>query len=186
MKVYFTAAITQREQLEGEYQSIINAIQKLNHQVVTAYDVLNQPLEEVLSSDMKMQRRYFSQWQKIIQSADASIVEVSFPSTIHIGTEIGAFIERGKPLICLYVRGRDPAFLGEFHSSKLIKLEYNIQNIDDVLRWGFEEIDRMINRRFTFFVSPDIDDHLTKVSQRRNLSRSEYIRELILKDMKRK
>lgn len=186
MRVYFTASIAQRGQLIEEYKSIIKEIVNLGHKCITAYDILNEPLEMALSLDERVQSRYYQNWRKIISQVDAGVVEVSFPSTIHIGTEISALIERGKPVICLYASMRNPSFLNEFHSSRLIKLEYSRDSIKDVLKWGFEEVERMMNRRFTFFVSPEIDTYLEKVSKEKSLPRSEYIRNLILKDMKRR
>lgn len=186
MNVYFTASILQREQLKNEYVAIMQAINKLGHSLITAGDVMKVSVEEVLVDDDRAQKDYFLFWQKTIQTSEVGVVEASFPSTVHIGTEISALLERGKPVICLYTRGRNPAFTGKLHSSKLIKLEYNKETIVDVLKWALEEAENMLNRRFTFFVSPEIDNHLTKISQERSLPRSDYIRNLILQDMKKR
>ena len=185
MKVFFTASIVQREELRKEYQAIINAVKKLGHELLMAGDVMNVSLEEVMNPDQKEQESYFRLWQNTINFAQIGVVEVSFPSTVHIGTEIAALVERDKPVICLHTKGRDPFFTGEFHYSRFVKLEYDTETVEDVLKWGFEEVERMMNRRFTFFVSPEIDDYLNKISRQKSLPRSEYIRNLILKDMKK-
>lgn len=65
----------------------------------------------------------------------------------------------------------------------MIKLEYSLKVIEEALDWGLEEAEQMLNRRFTFFISPEIDTFLDKISKKSGRSRSEYIRELIEEKM---
>jgi hypothetical protein len=186
MKVYFAAAISKRDELGREFAAIMKAITNLGHELLLAYDVMHDDVERILNQTTEETHVHYVKWQKTIQKADVAVVEVSFPSTVHIGVEVGALIERSKPVICLYAKGHNPVFTSEFHSSRLIKLEYSIETIEDVLRWGFEEVEGMLNRRFTFFITPEIDAYLGKMSGKKGASRSEYIRELIEKEMRKK
>lgn len=183
MKVYFTAAIYQREKLEEEYRAIIKAIQDCGHDVLTSFNIMEEKLDRVLSISKVDHEVYFGTWSKVIKQADVAVVEVSFPSTVHIGMEIGGLIERGKPVICLYQQGRNPTFVEDFHSPRLLKLEYTKDDVKEVLEWVFEEVEQLLNRRFTFFIPPEIDAYLNKMADADDTSRSEYIRNLISKDM---
>jgi hypothetical protein len=184
MKVYFTASITYRNKYINEYSSIIKVIKELGHEYLEAYDVLNRKLSQVLKTDADLQQSYYKKWQRTIAKADIAIVEASFPSTVHIGFEIAHLLERGKPTIILYTKGNNPTLASEYHSQRAIKLEYSVDTLKDDLKWGLEEAEQMLNRRFTFFISPNIDAFLNKIMKQKGLSKSEYIRELIEKNMK--
>jgi len=185
MKVYFTAAIYQREELFKEYKAILHVIKELGHEVLTSFDILNKKLDQVLHERSEDTERHFLLWCKTIAKADAAVVEASFPSSVNIGMEVGALLERGKPTICLYLSGRDPVFTSEMHSSRLLKTEYTLDSVKDTLQWGFEEVEQMINRRFTFFISPELDAYLSQVMKKKGISRSDFIRTLIVREMRR-
>lgn len=111
--------------------------------------------------------------------------EGSFPSSIHIGFETGMILARGNPVIILHKKDRDPVFINKFHTSRLIKSEYDNNNIEEVLDWCIEEVKQLVNRRFTFFVSPEIENFLDKVVDNNGVTRSEYIRNLIEGEMQK-
>jgi len=162
----------------------MDTIKKLKHTLLTSFDVLGTPLEYVKSQGESGQQKFYRRWLGEVKRADIGVFEVSFPSTANVGLEIGSFIERGKPALCLYKHGRDVTFVGEYHSSRIIRLEYSNETVKEVLRWGIEEAEQMIHRRFTFFISPQIDSFLDKVTKTTGKSRSEYIRELIESQIK--
>ena len=112
-------------------------------------------------------------------------VETSFPSTVNIGTEIGYFVKQGKPVVCLYENGRQSVFTSEVLSNRLIEGEYNEDDLEKVLEWGLKEAEQMLNRRFTMFITPEIDCYLNEISKQGG-SRSEFIRNLIRKKMEKK
>lgn len=162
----------------------MKAIEDCGHEVLTSFDVLKEKLEVVVGKTVEKHEQFYQTWMKTVGEAKVGVVEVSFPSTVHIGIEIGGLIERGKPVICLYQKGRNPTFVEDFHSPRLIKLEYTKENAREVLEWAFEEVEQMLNRRFTFFIPPEIDTYLNKIADVDDTSRSEYVRNLITKDMK--
>ncbi len=103
-----------------------------------------------------------------------------------MGIEIGDLIERGKPVICLYKKGKNPGFTLNIHSEKLLMYEYSEDNIKEVLAWAFEDVEQLLKRRFTFFISSEIDSFLYKIAKDKGTSRSEFIRGLIDREMERK
>lgn len=180
MKVYFTASISQREKgMDAEHRAIYKTIERLGHEVLTSYDVLNSPLHGILSQKYQETIKFYQVWSKTIPKAEVAVLETSFPSTVNIGLELSQLLEKGKPVICLYKHGRDPNFIGEFHSNRIIKLEYDLDDLEDVLQFGFEEAIKMLNRRFTFFITPEIETFLDKISRDKSISKSEYLRGLV-------
>lgn len=186
MKVYFTASIKQRGGLEEEYKLITEAIENSGNELVTSFDVLNLDLSYVLNQTIEQIDNFYQVWLKTINKADIGVVEVSFPSTVHIGMEISTLINKAKPVICLYKKGRNPTFTGEHHSSRIIKVEYTRETIKEALEWGLEEAEQLVNRRFTFFINPEIENFLDRKSEETGLSKSEYIRELIEEKLQKK
>ena len=128
----------------------------------------------------------FSAEQQInnIQECDLAIIEGSCPSTIQIGLEMTMILERGKPVIFLYKEGMSPLFINAISSIKLIKSEYTESDLEDTLGWCLEELDHISNRRFTFFISQEIEEFIRKTASKNKLSKSEFIRHLIKKEMK--
>ena len=67
---------------------------------------------------------------------------------------------------------------------QLLKSEYTMDNLFEVVRQGIEYLSDFMNTRFTMLMPPDIGKYLDNVSAK-GVNRSEYIRKLIRVDMKR-
>lgn len=183
MKAYFTASIYQREKRLAEYKAIIAGLKKLGVAKIFSEDTVSIPLEEALNSKEIERKKWFNTWRAYVSKSDFAIAEISFPSTINIGFEVNKIIEHGKPVICLYKEGSDPAFISELHSKRIIKSSYTIETLPEVLAWAVGEVRELINRRFTFILSPDIDNFLDDSFENYGLTASDLIRDLIRKEM---
>lgn len=184
MKIYFTAPLYEKNKFVHFYRKITESLEKFGHVVIT--DVFDYEASDILSQSAEDASKYLSTWNGYLRDSDICIAEISFPETVNIGFEVASILDRGKPVIALYRKGTDPVFITSDFSSRMIKVEYTPEDTETVLKWALEEAEQMLNRRFTFFVSPEIDNHLTKISQERSLPRSDYIRNLILQDMKKR
>ena len=179
MKIYITAPIYYRQELKPALLEAIRFLKKEGHQLLSD-DILETPLEEALSSSQKIQTTWFETWRKYISAADLAVAEISYLGTVNVGFEIASILSRGMPVIGLYQEGKDPVFLGELHSSRLIKVSYGKNTpIKEALAWALEEAKQMISRRFTFFIPPSIDNFLEELYRKKGISKSEFIRSLI-------
>ena len=185
MKVYFSAAITYRNKMRDSYKEIKSSIISLGYECLESFDVMGEDLDYVLSQTHEQSAEFVRRWNKVVGEADMAVLETSYPGTVNMGFEASAILEKGKPVVAMCKKGQNPSFLGDFHSKKFIKLEYDDKNIRELVEYGLNEAKEMLDRRFTMIISPAIDDHLEKVADKNNLSRSEYIRELIRKDMEK-
>lgn len=165
MKVYFNASTKEKEEDLTVYQRIKNYLKRRNQEVFSNPSSEKEQINNILQCDV-------------------AVIEGSYPSTIQVGFETAMILEKGKPVIFLYKTGMSPFFINAIHSFKLIKSEYSENNLEDTLDWCFEELEHISNRRFTFFISPDIEDFLQKIAKRNKLSKSEFIRYLIKKEMR--
>ena len=181
MKIYFNASDTPSDTSDHVYQKIISYLHTHHHEVYEK--ILGEHIPPLSKIDQHYIHSWFKQWNTYISECDVAIIEGSHPSSVHIGFEIGTILSRNKPVILLYRKDHDPVFIHSLFSGKLIKSEYTNESIEDVLSWCLDELKHIINRRFTFFVSPDIDKYLDTISRKDDTTRSEYIRELIEQDM---
>jgi hypothetical protein len=122
---------------------------------------------------------------KWIDKADFSVIEGSFPSTLHIGHEISLTLEKSKPVIVMYVAGAEPVVFKGLKDDRIIWVEYNEKNLDEKLNEAVDTAIKHADVRFNFFVSPKILAYLDWIAQKRMIPRSVFLRNLIEKEMKK-
>lgn len=181
MKVYFTASSIQKGEYNSIYKKIVEYLKKDKHDVYEK--ILSQHLPSITQVSSNSIKEWYKEWSEYVSQCDVAIVEGSYPSSIEIGFEISNILTRGKPVILLYKSNKNPVFVNDLYSSRLIKSEYTEGNLNQVLDWCLEEVKFLSNKRFTFYITPDIDEFLESVSADKETTKSEFIRELILKQM---
>ncbi|OGD62856.1 hypothetical protein A2160_05725 [Candidatus Beckwithbacteria bacterium RBG_13_42_9] len=128
----------------------------------------------------KHYERVFSE----ISEADLIIVEATLPSLT-----IGQFIQEGLdqkiPVLVLCREGERPSFLDgvEEKEDGLLIMEYEPQNLPPVIKEGVNFLCDSLSGRFTMILPKNILRYLNRIAKT-GISRSEYIRKLILKDMR--
>ena len=180
MKIYFTASSAFKKEYREEYTRIVDFLKKKKHEVYEK--IMAENLPKITSVSANEIKEWQKEWAAYVHECDCVIVEGSYPSTIHIGFETGMILSRGKPLILLYKLGLDPVFINNNYSGKLIKSEYDENNLEEVLEWCLTESKHLINHRFTFFISPEMEVYLEQVAEKKCISKSEHLRMLIEND----
>lgn len=184
MKIYFTAAITQKEKFGKTYERIIEILEQNDHTVEHEH-ITKSNLEEIISESDKDRVSYYRTALKRISQADVIVVEGSFPSTLNIGHEITISLEKGKPVVVLYKEGHDSVFMHGLNSEKLFLLEYTEENLDQVLKDTVEYAKDQSDTRFNFFISPRHVAYLDWIAQTKKIPRSVYLRKLLEEDRER-
>lgn len=182
MKIYFSAAIYQEKQFGEVYKRIVDQLKKLGHTV--NQDTTDTSLDEALNKTDEQRVKYYKQVLGWIASSDVVVLEVSFPSTLHIGHEITIALDKGKPVVALYKKGHEPSFFLGLEHDKLLWVEYTESDLEKTLTDSLEFAMQQSDVRFNFFISPQIGTYLDWVSQKRRLPRAVYLRRLIEEDMK--
>jgi hypothetical protein len=183
MKIYFSGALYQKEKLLDSYRRIVDLLKKEGHKVLE--DTLSMPLNKALDMDDEQRVSNYRNIVKWIDQADFSVIEGSFPSTLHIGHEITLAIEKAKPVVVLYRTGAEPTIFKGLKDDRIIWVEYNDQNLEAVLKKAIVMAKKTVDVRFNFFVSPKILNYLDWVAQKRMEPRSVFLRDLIEKEMKK-
>jgi len=184
MKIYFSASLSGKKLYLSNYQVIVDKLTGMGHEVFSDYffkpeieDVQNQTLEEHVAIHKNM--------AKMKIQSDLIVAELSFRSFAQ-GQEISSAFRIGKPVLGIYLYGKKPHLILNDAGDRLLLLEYNLTNFTDVLKQGIEYLVRGSNKRFTMILPSQIVDYLDIISRDDNVSRSEYIRSLIEKDMESK
>jgi hypothetical protein len=181
MKVYFTASIAGKKNFESQYKSIVDALQKLNCDVISDH-ILKENRERILHESKEERLAFQKQLENWITQADCMVVETSFPS-ISVGYEISLAQRFGKPILILYSEGDAPSLLAHHHDEKLICERYTPSSLHGLLSDFINFVKGVHDSRFTFFITPRIARYLEKVSKEKKLPKSVYLRNLIEAEM---
>jgi 2'-deoxynucleoside 5'-phosphate N-hydrolase len=138
MNIYFACSITGGREFETVYQSIVAGLEADGHVIPTSHLASSEVvgLEKVISPQDVYQRDI--RW---IEQADVVIAEVSTPSH-GVGYEVAYALNIGKPVLCLYQRGRavSKMLTGNTHAKITVKTyENGVQAADMAREWVSQE-----------------------------------------------
>lgn len=179
MKVYFSYSP------RGDHhfaQLIYDAIKELGHKHVSTFVKDIDPESFYQAVEKEWKNRYLNSVRSI-EKADICIFELTIPSTAS-GQLAQLSLNKFKPTILLYRKGAHPHFsAGLEETEKRVQiLEYSEEDLKDVLKYAFDMAEEYLNTRFTLLLPRDIVNYLNQL-KKDGQSRSEYIRDLIKKDM---
>lgn len=187
MKVFFHAQLRGPENYLTIYRKIYKVIEEQGYQhtsnIINSIDpkkFVNQMDSFEHSKRMNMYATYI----RNIKLSDIIVVEVSLAS-FTAGFLIHEALIDNKPIVALYLEGNDPYHLLNMNTDKLQLVEYNTSNIREKLQKAFDLAKKQIDIRFNFFIPPEIISYLDWISAEMRISKSTYIRDVIVKDMKK-
>lgn len=182
MNIYFTAAISLKDKYGDYYLKIVDLLISNGHKVVHEH-ITKVSMKNISDSSIEERNSYYKKVQRWISEADLVVAELSFPSTLNIGYEISAAIERGKTVIGLYLKDCSSAFFQGISSDKFIYEEYTEKTLEYVLKNALELAQDTADVRFNFIISPSLLEYLDWIAKNKKLPRSVYLRRLIEEDM---
>lgn len=183
MFVTFVASHSQKADLLKYYQRIFEYLNRQDYKLFVGKLFETQDEEDL--EDESSRKEWYDLAIKNIKKSDVVVVEISYPSTANVGHELTYALESGIPVVALYKKGRDPLFLQGIVDEKLTIMEYDDENLEDVLGEAIDYATSQQDTRFNFFISPRIGNYLDWISKRRRLPRAVYLRRLIEEDMKK-
>jgi len=167
MKIFFSSSSNNSKEADESFQSIVNylteEIELLGNEVL--FDSQNLNLNQTV---------------KLIQKADICTYESSF-SCSKTGFLIAKSLDCDKPTIVFYSDNHYPDFLKNNRFEKLILQQYSFDrnNIEKAVRKAFNKANKLRDRRFNFFITPDLLNFLEQESRKMNITKSMFIRWLI-------
>jgi len=188
MKVYFDATQRGKDKYGVFYREIFEAIKACGYKHL--FDtLLKQSPEEfykkfTIPEDETHAYDLYDLHMKHMQEADINVFEASIPS-LSIGFLINKSLDLNKPTVVLYHEENKPVLISGISHDKLVERKYNKQNIKTVVADALKEASELRDKRFNFFISPQLLQYLEKASSAQGVNKSTFIRELIKKHMKK-
>ncbi len=183
MKIYFTGSLHNKDIDIDLYSKIVSLLETGGH-TVEADHILKTKQIDLDTQTASERSIYYDKLNKRMTGADLIVCEVSYPSTINIGHEVSLALDKGKPVLALYQKGRAPGVLQGIKSDRFMLFEYTLPELKSTLEYGLEEALAQVDVRFNFFISPQIGRYLDWVSQKKRIPRAVYLRKLIEEEMK--
>lgn len=188
MKIFFTASLRGKKEHDYFYEIIYNYIRELGYKNVD--DEIFKLSEGEYYNRIEKEGRdaYVDLYQrkiKHIQEADLCIFECTLHS-LSIGFLIEKAMSLNKPTIVLYLEDNIPHFLAGVENDKLIVSSYKKENLIQILKNAIEQARDIRDTRFNFFISPSLLSYLEETSKKLSVTKSTFIRNLILADKKKR
>jgi len=180
MNVYFTGST--RAENKKCYFKIIEVLNKLNVTILESW--LMDELGDS-SSNLTSQESLLKNIQ-LLHESDVTIFDLSKPS-FGVGYFIGQAIANHKKVLCLYPDSRKKSELSEIvvgsTSSLLTLKEYNLDNIEKIIRNYIANIQLDDLRKFNFIATENILKYIAEGAKKEKKSKSEFLRDKILKEV---
>lgn len=186
MKVFFTASQRGRKEFGKYYNIIIDELKKSGYTLIDD-DILNKTpnqLYKQLETGRKANVEFYKNKLDHIQQSDIVVFESSTHS-LSVGFVIEKALEYNKPTVVLYFKENCPYFLSGDEDEKLVLKNYNEKNLIKILNSALELAKERRDKRFNFFISPKLLNYLEKTSKNMGITKSKFIRNLLLEHMKK-
>lgn len=180
MKVFFTASQRGKKQFGKYYEIIAREIRKLGYDLIQD-DLLTTKTQEFYRQfgNQAKQIQYYREELEKIQDAEINVFECSFHS-LSIGFIIEKSLEFNKPTILFFHEQYEPLFLKGIIEEKLFVKKYNDKTLSQEVKKVLDEAKTMRDKRFNFFISPKLLAYLEDTSNKMGVTKSRFIRDLIL------
>ena len=184
MKVYFSGALYTQGDFQPRYKKIVKCLVDSGVEVMEDTTATPFPkFQEKSETEIVNNYKNVGKW---IEKCDFAVFEASFPSTLSIGHEISLALGKGKPVIVMYLEERSPKFLLGYKNDMIIWVKYKDTDIAQSLTKALDEVRGKVNVRFNLFIPSSLMAYLDWVAKDMRVNKSEYIRALIEKEVKKK
>lgn len=184
MKVFFHAYLRSNDKYLDFDKKIYDIIKDLGY-IHTNETFQNDPkaqLAKIEKGGYEERVDLYKFYIKNIKSADIVVLDISMHS-LASGFLLHEALRDEKPVLALYHEGNDPSFTININNEKLQLIEYNLSNLKEQLVRGLDLAKRLVDIRFNFFIPPEIITYLDYITNSKRISKSTYIRNLIMRDM---
>lgn len=187
MKFYFAAHTKKLEQYLPIYHRILKTLEDSGWKLTDNWLKREVEAQKDESGDFyDYYKNLYNQTSKKIKSSDVLITEISEKSTT-VAQQIVYALENNIPVWCLYQKDHEdaiPAFIKTRKDVKLNITAYNDGDLEEVIKKDLSDYSRR-EIKFNFYLTQEMNDFLEKQSEAQKAPKSEIIRKLILKELKK-
>ncbi|MEI7578943.1 MAG: nucleoside 2-deoxyribosyltransferase [bacterium] len=181
MNVYFTASTANLERDQAKYQKIIHCLESAGHHVSESWllEKITNKLSKLTSREILLKNI------QLLQESDFVVLELSTPS-LGVGYCIGQAIANYRKILCLYPQGIDKNEISEIvtgsTSALLTYCAYDQDNLEQVIRDYIAGLNMDNLRKFNFIANEQIIQYIADGALKEGKSKSEFLRDKILKE----
>lgn len=188
MKVFFSYSISGKPLYSKQYNTISKYLE--SHSYTNTNNEINsvEPEEfykKIQKSGYELGAKLYNDLLIRIRKSDLCVFESSAHS-LSTGYLIQKSLELNKPTIALYMENCLPHFLTTIDEDKFQLIQYNDTNLENKLDSAIDAASKMSDKRFNFFISPKLLTYLNEASKADGVTKSTFIRNLILDYKKNK
>jgi len=187
MRVFFHTYVGEIYKLSQYHKKIYTIISDLGYDHVPVdSEYIDNPeklITKIEKGGTQAKITRYKECIKNLQLCDIFVIEVS-SNSLSAGYLLHEALNNSRPVIALYHEGELPNLLsGGLENEKLVTIEYNSSNIKVQLERALELAKKAVDIRFNFFIPPQLVTYLNWTSSMLRISKSTYLRKLIMDDM---
>jgi hypothetical protein len=182
MKVFFTAALSGKQQYQNSYDTIINTLKYENVEVISReLQDVSFLVSEAKRGDMSENEAHYLFVKKGIALANAVVIEASV-DRFQLGHEATLALLYNKPVL-IVSQNRD--YSEQIVYPKFIAKQYNsASSLVSIVKNFLRYVEETQYSKFNFIISSELDDYLVWKAKRTGLSKSDILREYIHNQLK--
>lgn len=188
MRVYFSASVSGRVYNDKNDRLIVQLLKEITGDDVYSEHIFNDAINKKYTkkglSPNKVLEKSYLEIMDHIKVCDLMVAEISFPS-VAVGHEISYALSLSKQVVLLHLPGKSSRLMEGIRNVGLNIVEYTQQNLKERLKYIVEIITKNRDVRFNFFIPNNIFLQLEKITKDERINKSELIRKLVEKDMKK-
>lgn len=183
VKIFYTASFHGRKEYQKYYDLVLNSILRIEKNVISPElgNYLKILGEKEKKSMKDIRRIHYEAIRKGISLSDIVIIEISHQD-FQLGHEASIAMQMKKPVLCLSIHEDMSIKVKDryFHGAK-----YSSDNVDYIIETFINKSKKdVLSERFNMLLSKSQVKFLESRAKSFGLNRSEYIRELIERDMR--
>ena len=168
--------------LDGDkenYKVITQVIQDLGHSLVTNH-YLKRNIKDIETESFKESKKFHDEFKSWMNKADVIIYDLT-KSDVNAGYEVSFALSTNKPVIVIYEENVavTPYVFKGIDTELFQLIEYSKKNLLICLKEAINIANQSLNVRFNLIISSKQYNFLEKSSQKRMISKSTIVRELI-------
>lgn len=178
MVVFYTCSYYGKSKYQKQYDLVRQTIKDLRVELIATeegnyLDVLDESTKKKVTDPKLL---HYEAIRQGIHLADCVIIEIS-QEDFQLGHEATLTIMEKKPVLCLSIH---EDFSQKINNPYFFAAKYNEKNIHAIIQDFFARVRELRHaKRFNMFFYPNQLHYLEKISQKRGMNVSEYIRHLV-------
>lgn len=186
MKIFLTVSKTGMAKFEKSYEAVLNELKAQGAQVEATFTkaYLKSPtlkaVKDLTLSEDSYRYVHDTAVRQAILRSDGVVIEASYPS-FRLGFEAFFALSAQKPVLVL---SQDHNYAHLIDQPHFFGAKYTPFTLPDEIEKFLKHIRQYkLNNRFNLFISDAQRQYIEKAATQHNVSKSDYIRKLVEKDM---